>query len=53
MEKALHTDAILQQIADTSRSAALAVGATQEEAHAARATTLAMARAEQQVPMRT
>ena len=34
METTLHTDAILQQIADTARNAALVVGATEEEAHA-------------------
>jgi hypothetical protein len=53
METALHTDAILQQIADTTRSAALATGATKEEAYEARTTTLAMARAEKQAPMQT
>ena len=46
MGKTLHTDAMLQQIADTSRSAALATGTTMEEAHASDATTIAMARAE-------
>jgi hypothetical protein len=45
MEKTLHIDAMLQQIADTSRSEALAAGATEEESHATCATTIAIARA--------
>ena len=53
MKTTLHTDAILQHIADTTRSAALATGATKEEAYEARTTTLAMARAEKQAPMQT
>ena len=53
METSLHTDAILQQIADTARSAALAAGATEEEAHAAGTAALAMARAKQHAPMHT
>ena len=53
METSLHADALLQQIADKARSKALVAGATEEEAHAARATTLAMARAEQHAPMQT
>jgi len=53
MEEALHTDALLQHIAETARSAALAVGATEEEANAARTTTLDMARAAQHAPMQT
>jgi len=53
METTLHADALLQQIADTSRSEALAAGAIKEEARAAGATALAMARAERQAPMQT
>ena len=53
MEKAIHTDAMLQQIADTSRNAALAARATKEEAHEACATTLATSRAKYQAPMQT
>jgi hypothetical protein len=53
MEAALHTYALLQQIAETARSAALATGATEEEANAAGTTTLDMARAAQQTPMQT
>jgi hypothetical protein len=46
MGKALHTDVMLQQITDTTRSEALAAGAIEEEAHATGATTTAIARAE-------
>ena len=53
MEIALHTDALLQQIADKARSDALAAGATEEEANATGATTLAMAIAERHAPMQT
>ena len=53
MEKALQTDAMLKKTADTSRNMALAVGSTEEEAHASGATSLAMARAEHQAPMQT
>ncbi len=53
MEKTLHTDAILQQIADTTRNASLAAGAAEEEAYADGATTLDMARAEHLAPMQT
>ena len=53
MEAALHTDVLLQQIAITTRNAALAAGATEEEANAAGTTTLDTARAAQQAPMQT
>ena len=54
MEKTLHTDAMLHQIADTTRNATLAARAIEEEAHAPSATTIAMARAEKhQAPMQT
>jgi hypothetical protein len=44
--KPLHTNAMLQHIANTTRSETLVVGATEEEAHVAGATTIAIARAE-------
>jgi hypothetical protein len=53
MEKTLHTDAMLQQITDKSRNAALAAGAIEEEAHATIAKALAMAKAKHQDPMQT
>ena len=52
MEAALHTDALLQQIAVTARNAALAAGATEEEANAAGTTSLDTARAAQHAPCR-
>jgi hypothetical protein len=45
MEKALHMDAMLQQIADTARNEALAARATEEEALKGGAAKHAMARA--------
>ena len=52
MEKALHANAILQQIADAARSEALAAGAIEEEAHAAGEAAYASTRAEKhQTPM--
>ena len=53
MEAALHTDALLQQIAVTTRNAALAARATKEEANASGTTALDTARAAQQAPMQT
>ena len=53
METTLHTNAMLQHIADTRRNAALASRATEEEAHATSTTSIAMARAEHRAPMQT
>ena len=53
MEAALHTNALLEQIAVIARNAALAAGAIEEEANATGTTTLDTARAAQQAPMQT
>ena len=53
MGATLHIDALLQQIAETTRSAALAAGATEEEANAPGTTTLDTAMSAQHAPMQT
>ena len=53
MEAALHTDALLQQIAVTTRNAALVAGVTKEEANAAGTIALDTARAAQHDPIQT